>query len=79
MYLPSSLRGILNAAGFCFAVSAGDSTLPLVLALPKCNTLALFTFRLAGSYRLHEACAAGLVLGVLCALVFAVANRLKEK
>lgn len=79
IYLPSSWRGILSAAGFCFAVSAGDTTLPLVLALPKFTNLSLFTYRLAGAYRLHEACAAGLVLGVLCALVFAVANRLKEK
>lgn len=77
IYLPYAMRGILSAAGFCFAVSAGDSTLPLVLALPKCNTLALFTFRLAGSYRLHEACAAGLVLGALCAGVFSAANWLK--
>lgn len=78
IYLPSCTRGILSAAGFCFAVSAGDTTLPLVLSIPKLNTLSLFTYRLASSYRFHEACAAGVVLGLLCAAVFATGNRLKN-
>ena len=77
IYLPQSWRGILSAAGFCFAASAGDTTLPLVLALPKFTTLSLFTYRLAGAYRFHEACASGLILGALCMGVFALANRLK--
>lgn len=79
IYLPYTLRGMLSAAGFCFAVSAGDTTLPLVLALPKGDTLALFTYRLAGSYRYHEACAAGLLLGVLCSVVFGAASALKKE
>lgn len=74
IYLPQTKRGILSAAGFCFAVSAGDTTLPLVLALPRFSSLSLFTYRLAGSYRLHEACAAGLILGILCASVFMLTN-----
>ena len=78
IYLPQSWRGILSAAGFCFAVSAGDTTLPLVLALPKFTNLSLFTYRLAGSYRFHEACAAGLILGAICTTVFALANKMKE-
>lgn len=78
IYLPQSWRGILSAAGFCFAVSAGDTTLPLVLALPKFSNLSLFTYRLAGSYRFHEACAAGMILGLLCAVVFGLANKLKK-
>lgn len=79
IYLPSAWRGILSAAGFSFALSAGDTTLPLVLALPNFSTLSLFTYRLAGAYRFHEACAAGVTLGMICAIVFAAANRLKEK
>lgn len=79
IYIPQSSRGILSALGFCFAVSAGDTTLPLVLALPRFSNLSLFTYRLASSYRFHEACAAGLVLGILCAAVFSAANRLKNK
>ena len=78
IYLPYSLRGMLSAAGFCFAVSAGDTTLPLVLALPRFNTLALLTYRLASSYRFNEACATGLILGALCAGVFGIANALKN-
>ena len=79
IFLPESKRGILSAFGFCFAASAGDTTLPLVLALPKFDTLSLFTYRLAGSYRFHEACAAGMILGILCAAIFAWANRLKVR
>lgn len=74
IYLPFSARGIVRAAGFCFAMSAGDTTLPLVLAVPEFNTLSLLTYRFAGAYRFHEACAAGLLLAVLCAGVFVLAN-----
>jgi thiamine transport system permease protein len=55
-------------------MSAGDATLPLVLALQKFDTLSLFTYRLAGSYRFPEACASGLVLGLICMTVFSVAS-----
>ena len=79
LYLPCSARGLLSAAGFCFAISAGDTTLPLVLALPQFNTLSLFTYRLAGAYRFHEACAAGMLLATLCAVVFAVATAIKKE
>jgi len=79
IYLPSSVRSLLSAFGFCFAVSAGDTTLPLVLALPKFTTLSLFTYRLAGSYRFHEACASGMILGLLCAIVFAIGNKMKVR
>ncbi len=72
--LPYTKRGILSALGFCFAMSAGDATLPLVLALQKFDTLSLFTYRLAGSYRFPEACASGLVLGLICMTVFSVAS-----
>ena len=77
--LPYGRSGILSAAGFCFAVSAGDASLPLVLAIPRFDTLSLFVYRLAGSYRVDEACAAGLLLGILCMAVFNVSNRLKER
>lgn len=72
IYLPICRRGILSAAGFCFAISAGDTSLPLVLSIPNFDTLSLFTYRLAGSYRFNEACAAGVILGILCAAVFAI-------
>lgn len=76
IYLPVCRRGILSAAGFCFAISAGDTSLPLILSVPNFDTLSLFTYRLAGSYRFNEACAAGVVLGFLCAVIFS-AGRFK--
>lgn len=77
IYLPVCRRGILSAAGFCFAISAGDTSLPLVLSIPNFDTLSLFTYRLAGSYRFNEACAAGVILGILCAVVFSIGKRLQ--
>jgi thiamine transport system permease protein len=74
IYLPYSARGIIAAFGFCFAVSAGDTTLPLVLAVPRFDTLSLYTYRLAGSYRFAQACACGAILGLLCALVFGISQ-----
>lgn len=72
--IPLCSKSLLSAFGFCFAVSAGDTTLPLVLAIPKFDTLSLFTYRLAGAYRFNEACAAGVILGLICAVVFAIAK-----
>lgn len=68
--LPVCRSSLFSAFAFCFAVSAGDTTLPLVLAIPKLDTLSLFTYRLAGSYRFNEACASGFMLGILCILIF---------
>lgn len=79
IYLPVCRRAFLQAAGFCFALSAGDATLPLVLAIPRFDTLSLYTYRLAGRYRFNEACACGVVLAVLCAFVFAVSKKGKNK
>ena len=73
--IPYSWRGILSALGFCFAISAGDATLPLVLSMQKFSTLSLFTYRLAASYRFTEACVSGLILGLVCSVVFFAAKR----
>ena len=72
--LPQSYRGILSAFGFCFASSAGDAVLPLVLSVPHFETFAVLTYRLAGSYRYREASAAGLLLGILCMTTFMLSN-----
>ena len=77
VYLPYARRGILSSMGFCFAISAGDTTLPLILSIPRFDTLSLFTYRLAGSYKFHESCCAGLILGFICAAVFHLADRIK--
>ena len=78
VYLPCTARAVISSAGFCFAMSAGDTTLPLVMAIPGFNSLALFTYRLASSYRFHEACASGLVLALLCTTVFSAAQTLRK-
>ena len=79
IYIPSAIRGILSAFCFCFSISAGDTTLPLVLSIPKFDTLALFTYRMAGAYRFHEAAAAGTILGLLCIAFFAISNTLSKR
>ena len=79
IYFPVLKKALLRSAGFCFAISAGDSTLPLVLAIPHFDTLSLYTYRLAGTYKFNEACASGVVLGLLCGLIYWGAKKLKAK
>lgn len=78
IYLPTARRGIISSIGFCFAISAGDTTLPLVLAIPRFDTLSLLTYRMAGSYRFSAACSGGLILALICALFFLIGNKFKE-
>lgn len=73
--LPAAKRSITASFGFCFAVSMGDTTLPLVLSVPRFDTLALYTYRLASSYKFAESCVCGMLLCILCALVFAVGKK----
>ncbi|MCI6952672.1 MAG: iron ABC transporter permease [Candidatus Treponema excrementipullorum] len=75
IYIPLCRRNILSALGFCFALSCGDTTLPLVLGIPRFETLALYTYNLAGSYRFQEACACGVILALLTVPVFLISNR----
>lgn len=75
VYLPLCRKNILAALGFCFALGCGDTTLPLVLAIPRFETLALYTYNLAGSYRFNEACCSGLVLVALTTPIFFVSGR----
>ncbi len=73
--LPYIKSSILNSLTLCFAISAGDAAIPLTLSLKDFDTLALYTYRLAGSYRLNEACVCGLLLGLLCMIVFLSGNK----
>ena len=61
-YLPSCRRVMFTAFCYCFAMSIGDATLPLVLAIPNFSTLALYTYRLAGAFRFNQACACAVVI-----------------
>jgi len=76
--IPSAKRGIVSAFGFCFAVSMGDTALPLVLSVPRFDTLSLYTYRLASAYRFSDACICGTLLCALCALVFALGNKINN-
>ena len=76
--LPTVKISIFRAFCFTFSISAGDTTLPLVLAIPKYNSLSLFTYRLAGAYRFNQACAAGIILALICLSVFVVGTLLNK-
>ncbi len=73
--LPSCRYSTASAFCFCFAVSMGDTTLPLVLSVPRFDTLALYTYRLASSYRFAASCACGTLLCILCVLIFALGKK----
>lgn len=77
--IPLARRGILSGAGFAFAISAGDATLPLVLSLPRFENLALLLFRLSGSYRFTEASACAVILALITGAVFFFQDADKEK
>lgn len=77
--IPLIKRSILSAFGFCFAISCGDASLPLILSIPRYDTLALLTYRLAGAYRFNEACACGCVLGLLTAGIFALSDWIEKR
>ncbi len=70
--IPYCKKNILSALGFCFALSAGDASLPLVLAVAKFDTLAIYTYRLVGAYKYPQACACGIILGLLCITIYAL-------
>ncbi|QTQ12169.1 iron ABC transporter permease [Treponema parvum] len=77
--LPLCKTNMIGAFGFCFAMSAGDASLPLILAIPRYDTLSLFTYRLASSYRFDDACACGCILALLTAGVFYLSSKFSEK
>lgn len=79
IYFPACRKVILSSFGFCFAVSAGDSTLPLVLAIPRFNTMALYTYKLASSYKFNQACASGVIVALLCGSIFILCDYFAKK
>ena len=74
-YLPSCRSVMFTAFSYCFAMSIGDASLPLVLAIPNFSTLALYTYRLAGAFRFNQACACALVIILVAALPFIRRNK----
>ena len=77
--IPLIKKGIVSALSFSFAMSLGDASLPLLLSIPKVQTLSLLTYRLAGSYRFAEACAAGTIILILSLSLFLFQNTYNSK
>ena len=71
-YLPACRRVIFTAFCYCFAMSLGDASLPLVLGIPNFSTLALYTYRLAGAFKFNQACACAVVMIIVGALPFVI-------
>lgn len=74
IYLPSCKYVIKSAFAFCFAISLGDSTIPLMLSIRNFNTLALYTYKLAASYRFSQACMCGGLVAILSIIIFSFVN-----
>ena len=75
VYLPSCRPVLISAFAYCFAVSLGDATMPLVLSIRNFDTLALYTYKLAGAYRFSQACACGGIVAALSMLIFGLGKR----
>jgi thiamine transport system permease protein len=73
-YFPLIKKALVSAFCLSFAMSLGDASLPLILAIPNVQTLALLTYRLAGSYRFAEACATGTVILALSMFLFSFSD-----
>lgn len=68
--MPLALPSLLSGFAFAFAISAGDANALIIAPVAGLETLALHLFRLAGSYRFNEACAAAVVLASITGFVF---------
>ncbi|MCR5217601.1 iron ABC transporter permease [Treponema sp.] len=74
IFIPYTHRSIRGAFLFTFAISIGDASIPLVLAIPEYTSLSIFTYRLFG-YRFPAACASSVLLGTICILLSLIALR----
>jgi len=77
--LPMCKKSMFSAFGLCFAISCGDTNLPLIMAIPKLETLALYTYKLASSYRFYESCACGIILALLTVPIFILSNQIAKR
>ena len=56
-------------------MSLGDATMPLVLSITNFDTLALYTYKLAGAYRFTQACTCGGIVAAISMLIFAIGKK----
>ncbi len=75
IYLPACRPLLISAFAYCFAISLGDATMPLVLSIRNFDTLALYTYKLAGAYRFSQACACGGIVAAISMIVFGLGKR----
>jgi thiamine transport system permease protein len=68
--LPMAAPSLASGFALAFAMSAGDANAIIAAPVSGFETLALLLYRLAGSYRLNEACAAAVVLAAGTGFVF---------
>jgi thiamine transport system permease protein len=68
--LPLCFRRVRSAWGFAAAISLGELNAVLMLGMEEWETLPLFIYRAAGSYRFGPACAGGTLLIAACAGAF---------
>ena len=75
IYLPACRPILISAFAYCFAMSLVDATMPLVLSIRNYDTLALYTYKLAGAYRFGQACACGGIVAAISMLIFTVGKK----
>lgn len=75
IYIPSCKSVLLLAFVYCFAMSIGDATIPLILSIKEFNTLALYTYKLAGAYRFSQACGCGGLLAISSILLLRIVKK----
>lgn len=68
--IPSLSHSLFASFAFCFAISLGDTALPLVLSIPNFDTLSLYTYRLAATYKFGVASASALFVSMLASIFF---------
>jgi len=68
--LPMAAPSIASGFALAFAMSAGDANAMIAAPVGGFETLALLLYRLAGAYRLDEACAAAVILALATGSIF---------
>lgn len=77
--LPLLKTGIASGFAFCFAISAGDASLPLMLRIPQFQNLSLMILRLSGAYRFSESSVLAFVLIIIVILNFLLTSKNTKK
>lgn len=77
--LPLVKTGALSGFAFCFAISAGDASLPLTLHIAGFQNLSLMILRLSASYRFAESSVLAFVLILIVFLNFFIITKVKDR